>query len=150
MGYVTRLRETVGDRPLVVVEGAAVVVDRQQRILLVRRDQHTWGLPAGSKELNESVMETAVRELYEETNLVGNRPELLAVVSGQGMQCQYANGDQVDAVTVVFRIGRVHAHVFADSHPLEHQFFRLKRLPGTLTPLTREVLRLVDLSIQAR
>lgn len=140
MGYVTRLRRTVGSQPLVVVGAAAVVLRAGQLLLVHRRDNHLWGLPAGSKELNESVATTAIRELQEETGLVGAQPKLITVVSGAGMQYTYPNGDQIDSVTVVYRLHATGTPQ-GSSETQESRFFDLDALPADLTPITQRILQ---------
>jgi 8-oxo-dGTP pyrophosphatase MutT (NUDIX family) len=62
-----------GDRRL----AAAVVMDDQQRVLLVRRSEkerflpRVWGVPCGKLEPGESPEDGALRELKEETGLLG-------------------------------------------------------------------------------
>ncbi|WP_155256768.1 NUDIX domain-containing protein, partial [Mycobacterium avium] len=52
----------------VVPSTTAVVTDEQARILLIkRRDNDLWALPGGGMDLGESIVETAVREVKEET-----------------------------------------------------------------------------------
>lgn len=59
------------DAPLansLVPAASAVVVDAQGRILLHRRrDNDLWALPGGAMEPGESIGDTAVREVKEET-----------------------------------------------------------------------------------
>jgi ADP-ribose pyrophosphatase YjhB (NUDIX family) len=44
--YLKELREKVGNRPLILAGAAALMVDDQNRVLLIRRtDNHRWGLP---------------------------------------------------------------------------------------------------------
>ncbi len=51
-----------------VVAASAVVTDPDGKILLQRRvDNDLWALPGGTTEFGESVRETAVREVREET-----------------------------------------------------------------------------------
>ncbi|MFD7402115.1 NUDIX hydrolase [Streptomyces sp. NPDC059866] len=56
---------------------AAVVVDKQGRVLLVRRSEterflpRVWGVPCGKLEPGESAADGALRELKEETGLRG-------------------------------------------------------------------------------
>ena len=60
------------------VGAAAVIVDRFGHVLLVRHTygRLNWELPGGASEPGESVVETAVREVREETGLEA-RPERL-------------------------------------------------------------------------
>jgi 8-oxo-dGTP diphosphatase len=62
-----------GDRHL----AATVVMDRRGRVLLVRRSEtekflpRVWGVPCGKLEPGESYADAALRELKEETGLLG-------------------------------------------------------------------------------
>ncbi|WP_304054048.1 NUDIX domain-containing protein [Levilactobacillus namurensis] len=140
MGYVTNLRKTVGSQPLVVIGAAAVVLRQNQLLLVDRRDNHLWGLPAGSKELNESLETTAMRELHEETGLIGQAPSLLTVVSGTGCQYQYPNGDQIDSSTAVYQLQATGTPGSSDETRTS-RFFDLTALPAQMTPITQEILR---------
>ena len=42
----------------------------KKKILLVQSRGNLWGAPKGSKELNETIKECAIREVFEETGLV--------------------------------------------------------------------------------
>lgn len=53
-----------------VPAASAVVTDDAGRIVLQRRsDNDLWALPGGGMEIGESLAETVVREVYEETGL---------------------------------------------------------------------------------
>jgi len=127
MGYVVDLRQTVGHQPLVVVGAAAVVLTPAGLLLVKRRDNQLWGLPAGSKELNE------------ETGLRGTQPQLLTVVSGPGMQYTYPNGDQIDSVTTVYRLTAT-GELKTSDETSAVRYVPLERLPEQLTPITRHIL----------
>ena len=69
--YILDLRKIVGHRPLLQVGASVIVEDETGRILLqLRHDNHCWGYPGGSVELDEVVEDAARRELLEETGLV--------------------------------------------------------------------------------
>ncbi|WP_407886384.1 NUDIX domain-containing protein [Levilactobacillus sp. N40-8-2] len=140
MGYVLNLRQSIGSQQLIVVGAAAVVLKQQQLLLVKRTDNLLWGLPAGSKELTEDLQTTAIRELNEETGLVGQDPKLLTVVSGVGMQYTYPNGDQIDSVTTVYQLTAT-GELRADQDETSlAKFFSLAELPPTLTPITQRIL----------
>lgn len=69
------------DRPIV---GVGAVVWRGEQLLLARRGrppkQGTWTLPGGMQHLGESVAETAVREIREETGLEITVVDIVTVV----------------------------------------------------------------------
>ena len=70
------LREIVGHIPLIGVGATTLVFNNNNELLLnLRSDTNTWGIPGGSKELNETLEECAVRELKEETNIDVNDGE---------------------------------------------------------------------------
>jgi 8-oxo-dGTP pyrophosphatase MutT (NUDIX family) len=60
---------------------AAVVLDGASRILLVRHTygRLNWELPGGASEPGESLQETALRELREETGLGGRLERLTGI-----------------------------------------------------------------------
>lgn len=68
-----------------IIKTAGVVVFQDNSVLLVYHGEEsghlngTYGIPAGRLELNESAIETAVRELYEETSLVTTIKHLIKV-----------------------------------------------------------------------
>ncbi len=64
------------DHLTIKVEVAACYIEIDNKILFLQRAHHsknepgTWGVPAGKLEPNESPLNAAIRELYEETTIV--------------------------------------------------------------------------------
>ena len=67
---------------------AAIVFDDEGRVLLIQRgrapNRGSWSLPGGRCEPGEAALATALRELTEETSLVGAHAELLTIVEVAG------------------------------------------------------------------
>ncbi len=70
------------DRPIAAV---GVVVVRDDKILLIRRSKppksNSWSIPGGAQELGETTEQTAVREVYEETAIVIEKPHFLDIIN---------------------------------------------------------------------
>lgn len=70
MEYIQSLRQHNGHAPILMVGAAILIVDGQNRLLLMKRsDSGCWGPPGGAVEPGEVVEEAARRETLEETGL---------------------------------------------------------------------------------
>lgn len=68
--YIRFIRSKVGDAKIILNAACAVIADESGKVLLQKRsDNLKWGLPGGLMELDESIEETVIREVKEETNL---------------------------------------------------------------------------------
>lgn len=88
--------------------GAGVFVrDGQGRVLLVRRaDSGNWTLPGGMQDLGESITQTAVREVREETGLDVELTGLIGIYTDPGHVMAYDDG-QVRQEFVILFSGKV-------------------------------------------
>lgn len=78
----------------VVPSTTAVVTDEAGRIVLVKRvDNQLWALPGGGIELGESIEDTAVREVKEETGLDVEVTGLIGIYTNPNHVIEYSNGE---------------------------------------------------------
>lgn len=143
MDYINFLRKYVGNQPLIMVGSTVLVLDAQNRLLMMKRsDNNKWGVPGGAMELGESTEETARRELFEETGLAVEKLSLFNVFSGKELYYCYPNGDEVYMVTVVYLVQDGQDDVkLLDGEHHEYQYFELDNLPENISPPIKPILK---------
>jgi len=114
MDYVRRLRQHIGHELIQIASAAVILLDEQDRVLMVRHaHQGLWTPPGGMADLLESPADTAVRETWEETGLYVALSGVLGVFGGPHCRSTYANGDEAAWVATLFA-GRI---VSGTPHP---------------------------------
>ncbi len=130
MDYIQQLRQIVGHRPILMVGAAILIVDVENRLLLMKRtDSGCWGPPGGSVELGEEVEEAAKRETLEETGLQIGRMTLFGVFSGEELHYIYPNGDEVFNVTIVYLSRDFNGEVTINDEHTEFRWFYKDEIP---------------------
>ena len=111
---------------------AAVLVNKEGQILLQSRaDRDKWGLPGGCQELGETMEETIIREIKEETNLTVKKEdlELIALVSGPSRRNEYPNGDVVINNTALYFVQTYTGELKWNEESKQLKFFDIDHLP---------------------
>ncbi len=137
------LRAALGQAWLVAPGASAFIRDAAGRVLLVRRaDNGHWMLPSGYMDLGESVAETAVREVREETGLEVTPVRLVGAYAGPENQVVYNNGDPVQVVSTVFECQLTGGTLQLDPGEVSAAgFFPLDQLPEPLPARVRRRIR---------
>lgn len=134
--YIQTMRRLIGQETLITVGCGAIIEDEQGRILLQqRKDRVNWCLPGGVMEIGETFIETLMREVQEESNLIIESPELFGIYSGPSGCQQYPNGDKIFSLQIIFRVTSYHGELRQEgpeSHA--HMFFERNSLPHPLNP----------------
>lgn len=101
--YLGGLRALVGKRPLISIGVRVLVEDANGRFLIIRRaDDGKWGLPGGSMELGESLLDAAHREAHEEANVTLADVQAFGISSDPVVERHiYPNGDEVQSVSLL-------------------------------------------------
>lgn len=144
MEYWRILREALGSRQLILT-GAAGAILKNEKILLVRRDACSeWHIPGGLQELDESVSETAEREIREELGLKLRAEKLVSVYSSPKWLSRLDNGDKIQQVTFFFLMSGSFSPdqiILQADEISEYGFFALDQIPEETRVCCREKVR---------
>jgi len=141
MDYILQLRQYIGHRPILMVGAVILVLDAQDRLLMMKRsDNGCWGLPGGATEPGEVVEAAAKRETLEETNLEIEEMSLFGVFSGPELYYKYPNGDEVYNVTVVYLSHDWRGELRLNGEHTEWEWFPADEIPDDVSPPIKPVI----------
>jgi ADP-ribose pyrophosphatase YjhB (NUDIX family) len=108
-----------------LVPGAsAIVADDQGRILMQRRsDNSRWALPGGVMDIGESIGDTVVREVREETGLEVVPEYIVGVYSDPGHVFAYSDGEVRQQFSICFACRLVGGEIQVSDESPEVAFF---------------------------
>jgi ADP-ribose pyrophosphatase YjhB (NUDIX family) len=129
--YLGQLRKVAGEMKLISVGVRAIIQNDERQILFVRRnDTREWVMPAGSMEVEESVLDCLKREVWEETGLTILNPELIAIYSEPRFSYVTTYGDSYQMVRFVFLVKQWSGELLTHTdETINAQFFALDNLP---------------------
>ena len=136
MEYIKKLRSYIGHDPILICACGCLIFNEKDQILLQKRsDDNLWGNPGGSMELGETIYETVIREIKEETNLDIKKTDLkiFNIYSGEEQHHIYPNNDEAYFVNIIFETTIIEGDLKIDSESKELKFFDLDNLPSNIT-----------------
>jgi ADP-ribose pyrophosphatase YjhB (NUDIX family) len=142
MDYIIQLRQDIGHHPILLVGAAVLVLDHENRLLMMKRsDIECWGIPGGAMEPGEVVENAAKRELYEETNLEIEKMSLFGVFSGPELYYKYPNEDEVYNVSVVYLSHDWRGEIKLNGEHSEWNWFAASEVPENISPPIKPVIQ---------
>lgn len=117
--------ERIGKQARLKVGCASVIFDEtRDKILLTRRtDNGRWCLPGGQMEPGESLVETCIREVAEETGLDIRVRRLIGVYSTPHRIIEYADGSQWQLVAHSFEADVIGGELTLSDETTEFGYF---------------------------
>lgn len=148
VNYVRWLRSYVGHQRLLQLAASAFITDARGHVLLGQRtDVMLWAPPSGVVQLGETLAQTLVREVQEETGLHVRVERLVGLYTGRDFEWTYPNGDQAQIVSAFFACA-VTGGVLTPDHS---EFVSLGyHPPGQLPPLMPRYVRMLRDALAGR
>ncbi|WP_445257013.1 NUDIX hydrolase [Nocardioides aurantiacus] len=88
----------------VVPSVVAIVQDEAGRVLLIHKtDNDLWALPGGGHEVGESIADTVIREVKEETGYDVEVDDLVGTYTDPGHVMAYEDGEVRQQFSIAFR-----------------------------------------------
>ena len=136
MEYIKKLRKYIGHDPILMCACGCLIFNEKGQVLLQKRsDDNLWGNPGGSMDLGETIYETIIREIKEETNLDISQKDLKIynIYSGEEQHHIYPNKDEVFFVNIIFETNKYKGIISQDFESKELRFFDIDKLPENVT-----------------
>ncbi len=136
MEYIKELRKSIGHKPISMCSCGCLIFNNKNQVLLQKRsDDNLWGNPGGSMELGETIFDTIIREIKEETNLDINKKDLklFNIYSGENQHHIYPNKDEIYFVNIIFETNITKGILKKDIESNELKFFDIDKLPLNVT-----------------
>ena len=117
----------------IVAAASAVVVNDEHKILLQRRkDNDLWSLPGGAMEIGESIAQTVLREVLEESGLHVELVRLVGIYTDPRHVIAYSNGEVRQQFSICFACRVIGGELRGGDESTEVGFFA----PDELEDLT--------------
>ena len=118
-------------------------------VLLLERADHPgyWQSVTGSRDGEETLVETATREVREETGLELDDLSLFGVYSGPELFYVYPNGDQIYNVIIVYLARQTRGEIRLNDEHTEWRWFAAPDIPADLSPPIRPIIDAFKVSL---
>jgi ADP-ribose pyrophosphatase YjhB (NUDIX family) len=104
----------------IVVAVTAFILDEPGRLLMIRRtDNDLYAIPGGAQEIGETIVQTVVREVREETGILVDVTGLIGVYSDPQHVIAFADGEVRQEFSLCFRARPVHGELRTSSESKE-------------------------------
>ena len=140
--YIKKIRKIIGHKPMLIPHAVVILLNAENKILFeVRADDGYLDFPGGSVDLGEEVIDTAKRELYEETGLIADELALFDVYSGPLTKYTYFNKDVIYGVDTFYVCKKYHGELKPQKEEVkELLFLDINGINGKLSTRNKKVI----------
>jgi len=108
----------------VIPAASAVITEEQGRVLLGKRtDNSLWTIPGGTMKPGETIADTAIREVMEETGIDVEVVSLIGIYSNPSHVVEYSDGEVRQQFSVCFACRRVGGELATSDETSEVGYF---------------------------
>lgn len=132
MTRIDHFNELAGPRATRVVPAAsAVVTDEDGRLLLAKRtDNNLWTIPGGTMKPGETITQTAIREVKEETGIDVEVVSLVGIYSNPQHVVEYSDGEVRQQFSVCFACRPIGGELATSDETSEVGYFSPDEIDG--------------------
>jgi ADP-ribose pyrophosphatase YjhB (NUDIX family) len=143
LDYIKTLRAMIGNTKIIVPGVRAFIFNPQGELLLEKQTHFdSWALPHGCIDVGESAFDALKREVQEETGLTILEADAFGLYTDPKYSVTYPNGDQVQTLSVAFRVTRWSGEPRPDGDEVaELGFFPFDGLPEPIYPIHLDSIR---------
>ena len=114
-----------------VPAASAVIIDDDGRFLLGKRtDNALWTIPGGGMKPGETIAETVVREVKEETGIAVEVVSLIGIYSNPRHVIEYSDGEVRQQFSVCFACRRIGGELATSDETSEVGYFSPDEIEG--------------------
>jgi ADP-ribose pyrophosphatase YjhB (NUDIX family) len=115
----------------IVVAVTAFILDESGRLLMIRRtDNDLYAIPGGAQEIGETISQTVVREVREETGILVEVTGLIGVYSDPEHVIAFGDGEVRQEFSLCFRARPVQGELRTSSESKEVLWVERAKLDG--------------------
>lgn len=139
--YIKWIRSKVNHDTIILNFSGACITNENGELLLQKRNskEDIWGIPGGAVEIGESIEESAIREVKEETGLDIRIDYLVGVYSKYFTE--YPNEDKAQSICYSFKGSILGGDLFIDKYEtFDLKFFDRDSLPKIFIKQHRDMI----------
>lgn len=109
---------------------AVAIIDNEKILMLKRVDNGKWTLPGGTMELNESLIDCAIREVREETGLAVQVIDVIGTYTDPDVRIEYSDGEVRREFTIVYYGTAINSEVVIDDESSDYAWIPMTDVEG--------------------